>query len=71
MSLALIGLLVGLAFALAEYALFGVLITRAAARGQMGRGSRVLEWVRKAQIIVYPLIGWFVGRFLTAQSGVS
>jgi hypothetical protein len=70
MSLALIGLLVGLAFALAEYVLFSALIRRAAARGEVGRGPVILDWVRKAQIIVYPLIGWLVGRFVAAQSGV-
>jgi hypothetical protein len=71
MSIALIGALVGLAFAAAEYVLFGALIRRAASRGEAGRGPRVLDVVRKAQLIVFPLAGFLIGTWLESNSGVS
>ena len=71
MSWALIGALVGLAFAAVEYFMFGALIRRAARRGETGQGPRILDLLRKAQLIFYPLIGWFVGRLLADGSGVS
>jgi hypothetical protein len=71
MSPALIGGLVGLAFAVAEYFLFGALIERAARRGEEGRGPRILDLVRKAQLVLFPVIGLIVGAMLAKNSGVS
>ncbi len=71
MSPALIGGLVGLAFAAVEYLMFGALIARATRRGEEGRGPRVLDIVRKAQLIVYPVIGLVVGPMLVGNPGVS
>ena len=71
MSPSIIGALVGLAFAVAEYFWFGVLIDRAARRGEAGAGPRVLDLVRKGQLIVYPLVGFFVGPILAGVSGAS
>ena len=71
MSPALIGALVGLAFAAAEYFLFGALIERARRRGETGQGPRVLDIVRKAQLILFPVIGFFAGPVLVQMSGVS
>jgi hypothetical protein len=68
MSLPLIGALIGLAFAAVEYFLFGALIRRAAQRGEAGQGPRILDLVRKAQLIVYPLAGWIVGSYMAADS---
>jgi hypothetical protein len=71
MSHALIGALVGLAFAVVEYVMFGALIARAARRGETGPGPRILDWVRKGQLIAYPLIGWLVGPLVAGGIGVS
>jgi len=60
-SLALIGALVGLAFAIVEYLIFGALIAKAERRGDRGNGPKVLDAMRKAQLVVFPIIGWFVG----------
>jgi len=70
MSPALIGSLVGLAFAVAEYFWFGILIGSARRRAVEGNGPRILDWVRKAQLIVFPLIGWFVGPVVAQSFGV-
>ncbi len=70
MSPALIGGLVGLAFAVAEYFLFGALIERAARRSEEGRGPRILDLVRKAQLVLFPVIGLIVGAMLAKNSGV-
>ena len=71
MSPALIGGLVGLAFAVAEYFLFGALIARAARRGEEGQGPKILDLVRKAQLVLVPVIGLIVGAMLAKNSGVS
>jgi len=70
MSPALIGGLIGLAFAVAEYLLLGALIARAARRGEEGRGCRILDLVRKAQLVLFPVIGLIVGAMLAKNSGV-
>ena len=70
MSLALAGGLVGLAFAIAEYFLFGALIERAARRGEAGRGPRILDLVRKTQLLLFPVAGFIVGSLLET-SGAS
>ncbi|MDH3196281.1 MAG: hypothetical protein OEL78_08215 [Hyphomicrobiales bacterium] len=64
MSYPLIGALVGLAFAIAEFFMFGVLITRAAERGETGRGADILDMIRKAQIVIFPAAGWIAGSLL-------
>jgi hypothetical protein len=69
MSPALIGALVGLAFAVVEYFWFGALIARAERQGTTGSGPRALDIVRKAQLVFYPLVGFFVGPFLARQLG--
>jgi hypothetical protein len=61
MSYSLIGALVGLAFAVVEYFLFGIIINRSAERGESGSGPRILDMIRKAQIIIFPAAGWIVG----------
>jgi hypothetical protein len=70
-STALAGGLVGLAFAVAEYFLFGALIGRAVRRGEEGRGPRILDLVRKVQLVAFPLAGLIVGSLLAGDSGVS
>jgi hypothetical protein len=71
MSPNLIGALVGLAFGLADYVLFGALIARAVRRGEEGGGTRALDLVRKAQLFLFPLVGWFVGPYVAGWSGAS
>ena len=70
MSPALIGGPIGLAFAVADYLLFGALIERAARRGEEGQGPRILDLVRKAQLVLFPVIGLIVGAMLAKNSGV-
>jgi hypothetical protein len=64
MSTALIGGLVGLAFAMVEYWMFGALIERAERRGERGRGPRLLDLVRKVQLVAFPLAGLVIGSLL-------
>ena len=71
MSPALIGGLVGLVFAVAKYFLFRALIARAARRGEEGQGPRILDLVRKGQLVLFPVIGLVVGAMLAQNSGVS
>ncbi len=71
MSLALIGALVGLAFAAVEYVLFGALLARTLRRGAKGAGPAILDLVRKAQIILFPIAGYFVGSLFAGQNGGS
>lgn len=71
MSYALIGSLVGLAFAIVEYFIFGVLIAKTRTRGEKGRGPEILDWIRKAQLIAFPAIGWFVGPIFVQVTGGS
>ncbi len=61
MSYRLIGALVGLAFAIAEYFMFGIIIRRAADRGDTGSGTSILDMIRKAQIVIFPAAGWIAG----------
>lgn len=61
MSYPLIGALVGLAFAVAEYFMFGILVRRAAERGETGRGANILDMIAKAQIVIFPVAGWIAG----------
>jgi hypothetical protein len=69
MSPALIGGLVGLAFAVVEYFLFGALIRRAVGRGEGGQGPRILDLVRKVQLVLFPVAGFIIGGMLE-NSGV-
>ena len=71
MSPALIGALVGLAFAAVEYVLLGALIRRAAERGEVGQGPRILDLVRKVQLVAFPIAGFLLGPVLVGDSGVS
>jgi hypothetical protein len=64
MSPALIGGLVGLAFAVAEYLFFGMLIDRARRERREGAGPRVFDLVRKAQLLLFPVAGLIVGALL-------
>ena len=71
MSGAVIGALVGLAFAVVEYFVFGGLITRALQRGDKGPGPAIFDLVRKGQLILFPIIGYFGGRLLIGDGGGS
>ena len=64
MSVALIGGLVGLAFAVAEYFLFGALIQRIDLTGGSPDSKRVLDIVRKGQLVLFPVAGFIVGWML-------
>jgi hypothetical protein len=71
MSAGVIGALVGLAFAVVEYFVFGGLIERALRRGETGPGPAIFDLIRKAQIVLFPIIGYFVGRILFNDSGAT
>jgi uncharacterized membrane protein len=64
MPVALIGALVGLAFALVEYVLFGTLIQRVELTGGSRDSKRVLDIVRKVQLVLFPVAGLIVGWML-------
>jgi hypothetical protein len=70
MSLALIGALVGLAFAVVEYFLFGALIQRVELTGGSPDSKRVLDIVRKVQLVLFPVAGFIAGSMLDT-SGAS
>jgi hypothetical protein len=69
MSAGVIGALIGLAFAVVEYFIFGTLIERALRREEKGPGPAVLDLVRKGQLILFPIIGYFAGRILFGDGG--
>jgi hypothetical protein len=50
-----------MAFAIAEYFMFGIIIARSADRGESGRGANILDMIRKAQIVIFPAAGWIAG----------
>ncbi len=64
MSPALIGALVGLAFALVEYPLLGALIQRVELTGGSPDSRRVLDIVRRVQLILFPAAGLVAGWLL-------
>ena len=69
MSAALIGALVGLAFAVVEY-LSSARLSSAPSTRREGAGPGILDLVRKAQLILFPLVGFFAGRWFSAQRSV-
>jgi len=69
MSPALIGGLVGLAFAIVEYFWFGMIINRTRGRGEAGQGPRALDLVRKGQLVLFPVIGFFAGPYVADSLG--
>ena len=71
MSYALIGGAVGLAFAVVEYAMFGALMRRVEMTGGSPDSKRILDWVRKGQLIVFPAAGFLVGLWLGNGFGAS
>ena len=70
MSAGFMGGLVGLAFGIADYVLFGMLIDRAVRRGEEGSGTRALDLVRKVQLVLFPLAGWFAAAMFFGNAGV-
>ena len=64
MSPALIGGLVGLAFALVEYPLLGALIQRVELTGGSPDSKRILDIVRKVQLVLFPVAGLIAGWML-------
>ncbi len=64
MSPVLIGALVGFAFAVAEYFLFGALIRRVELTGGSPDSRRVLDIVRKVQLVLFPAAGLIAGWML-------
>ena len=64
MTPALIGAVVGLGFAVVEYFLFGALIQRVELTGGSPDSIRVLDIVRKVQLILFPAAGFIAGWML-------
>ena len=71
MSYALIGALVGLTFAIVEYIMLGKLMQRVAMTGGSPDTNRVLDWLRKSQLVIFPAVGFFVGPWIGNLFGVS
>lgn len=63
MSAALIGALVGLALAVADYAVLRLLATRV----DMPETKRVLKITGLSQFVLLPLVGWFVGPLFAGE----
>jgi len=68
-QLAWIGGAVGLAFAIADYILFGMVIDRADRRGERSSGMGALDFARKLQLVLFPIVGWFIGPLLYTSFG--
>ncbi|MBZ8132275.1 hypothetical protein [Afifella sp. IM 167] len=68
-QLSWIGGAVGLAFAIADYVLFGVIVDRARQRGERSSGMGALDFARKLQLVLFPIVGWFVGPLLYSSFG--
>jgi hypothetical protein len=71
MSMSVIGALVGLAFAVVEYFLFGALMQRVEQTGGSPDTRRVLDWVRKGQLVFFPAVGFLVGPWVGNLLGVE
>ena len=67
----LVGALVGLAFALVEYVFFGKLMERVEMTGGSADSRRILDWVRKSQLVIFPGAGFLIGRWVGTSLGVS
>ncbi len=65
----MIGALVGLAFALIEYVFFGKLMERVEMTGGSADSRRILDWVRKGQLVLFPVVGFFAGRWVGGYVG--
>ncbi|WP_026380111.1 hypothetical protein [Afifella pfennigii] len=70
-ELSWIGGAVGLAFSIADYILFGVVMDRARRRGEGGSGMAALDFARKLQLVLFPVVGWFVAPLLVRSFGGS
>ena len=70
-ELAVVGALVVLAFAVVEYFLFGALMQRVEQTGGSHDTRRVLDWVRKGQLVFYPAVGYLVGPWVGNLLGVE
>ena len=68
-SPAAVGAIMGGAFAIIEYMMFGMLIARAAERGETGSGPKALDLVRKIQLVLFPLVGYFAGPYIAEAFG--
>ncbi|MDQ0327333.1 hypothetical protein J2R99_003202 [Rhodopseudomonas julia] len=69
MSIAFIGLFVGLVFAIADYMLFSMVLERAKRRGESGFGVTAIDLARKVQLVLFPILGWFLGPLLYRNFG--
>ncbi len=63
MSAGLLGALVGLVIAAADYALLRLLATRV----DLPETKRVLQITGLSQFVLLPLVGWFVGPLVTGD----
>ena len=63
MSAAMIGALVGLVLAAADYALLLLL----ASRVDLPETKRVLKIAGLSQFVLLPIVGWFVGPLFTGE----
>ena len=63
MSAAMIGALVGLVLAAADYALLRLL----ASRVDLPETKRVLKITGLSQFVLLPIVGWFVGPLFTGE----
>ena len=61
MSASLIGALVGLGLAVVDYFVFGTVIRSQTGNASDPRNAAILDMLRKAFLVVFPIVGWFLG----------
>ena len=69
MSASVIGALVGLGLALLDYFVFGTVIRNQAGNASDPRKAAILDMLRKAFLVVFPIVGWFLGPLVLQNYG--
>jgi hypothetical protein len=69
MSPALIGGLIGLAFAIADSFMLGFIRGQAERNGTAVRNLRALDIARTLQLIAFPVIGFLAGPYVIPSAG--
>ncbi|BDA84453.1 hypothetical protein Sa4125_19950 [Aureimonas sp. SA4125] len=66
MTAAIIGAVVGLAIGIADFVVLG-----AAARNSAGSRGGPLKIIRMMSLVVFPIVGWFVGPIVASSLSTS
>ena len=66
----MIGALVGFALAVMDYHMYGIAMRNRTGNAADPRNRVILDRIRKALLIVFPIIGWFLGPLAAQNYGV-